>query len=112
MRATSKAVAPSVPPEFVQSGVTTAEIPVVGTTRAMAAVGAFASSSTRQVLRPHPDPAPVGIRLLVWTLVFIFIVLAVGLLAEYMHPTWLSFFRYTTKTPHALAAVRGRFLTL
>ena len=52
----------------------------------------------------------MGVAVLVlFALILVFVVLAVGLLAVYFHPTWFSFLRHAAPTPHALGALAGRF---
>ena len=94
--------------DHLQAAVTTAEIPVIRSNRQGTATIRYASG--RQNVRPQtwrarPDAAPAPVRLLVWTLLFIFILLLVGFVTVLAHPAWLSFLRNTTTTPHALGAL-------
>lgn len=86
------------------SPVITAELPVYRT----AAPHVTTERSRYTDPRPHGrarrhDPAPIGIRLVVWFIAFVCLVALVALATVHVHPTWLSFLRNT----HPAAATTG-----
>lgn len=110
VRATSASARHTATFDRPQAAVTTAEIPVIRSNRQGSAPVRYASQRSNvrsQSWSARPDAAPAPVRLLVWTLLFIFILLLVGFVAVLAHPAWLSFIRNTTTAPQALAALHG-----
>ena len=89
-----------------QATVTTAEIPVIRSNRPSSASNRYASNRPgprAQTWTARPDAAPAPLRLIVWTLLFVLILVLVGFITVLVHPTWLSFLRNVETVPHALA---------
>jgi hypothetical protein len=74
----------------------TAEIPVTPSTSAPRQGPRFANDRARETV--DLLPAPVGLRLVVWILFFVFLVALVALAVEHYHPDWLSFLRNSSTT--------------
>jgi hypothetical protein len=84
----------------------TAEIPV--TTPVSAARQGPRFAQDRDYEPADLLPAPVGLRLLVWILFFVFLVALVALAVEHYHPDWLSFLRNSSTTA-SLAVAHVQF---
>ena len=110
VRATSASSRHTATYDRPQATVTTAEIPVVRTNRPPVTSARYASN--RPGLRPQtwtarPEAAPAPLRLLVWTLLFVLVLVLVGFITVLVHPAWFSFLRNVVTTSHALGLFNG-----
>ncbi len=76
---------------------TTAEIPRVTAPSHADVRPGYARPVVRRT-RARREPAPISLRLLVWTLFFLFLVTSTGLGVEHFHPKWISFLRNGAST--------------
>lgn len=110
VRATSASSRHTAAYDRPQAAVTTAEIPVVRTSRPTTASTRSApgrSGARTQTWTARPEAAPAPLRLLVWTMLFLLILVLVGFGTVLVHPNWLAFLRNVVATPHALAPLRS-----
>jgi hypothetical protein len=84
-----------------EAAMTTAEIPAVFSNERAGARQYYGQA--HRANRARREPAPVGLRLLVWLLALVLVVLLVGLVVEKEQPDWLSFLRRTSPSAQVLS---------
>jgi hypothetical protein len=104
VRTSSSPLRSSSPATQPDSVVITAELPVQ-----RAPSGAVARRPAGPT-RARRQPAPVGLRIFVWVLVFLFIVVVVGAIVTAISPSSVSFLRHVTSSGLASSGGGARLL--
>ena len=99
VRATSAMARAVLPVEQPDGALVTAELPAitVRSTRGVA-VSRYADPSRRRGGMIKRDPAPVALRIIVWSLFFVFLFTAAGVVVAKLHPDWVAFARNDVHT--------------